>query len=240
MADKIKVLVADDNEIMRQIICDALSDAKDIEVVGEASDGKKTVELILETKPDVVLLDLVMPMCDGITVMERASAMYEPNETKPEYIVISAAGREEIVNEVLSRGASYFFLKPFDGDALIKRIKILHDSRRLEGNGENDRIFRLLRKLGVMQNMTGFKFLQDAIAYVVEHKDEIYSITKDVYPAVAEKHQTSAANVERNIRYVIENTWSNANTFLKNFFDSNKKPTNSRFIVSCAHWIANE
>ncbi|MGN0373969.1 MAG: response regulator, partial [Butyrivibrio sp.] len=123
MGSSIRIVVADDNEIVRQMIVDSLCEDDGIEVVGEASDGATAVKLIKETRPDIVLLDLVMPLVDGIGVMETINSDATFKERKPQYVVISAAGSEDIVNQALQTGASYFIMKPFDGDALIKRIK---------------------------------------------------------------------------------------------------------------------
>lgn len=253
MMERIKVVVADDNDVMRQMIVDSLEDDEQIDVVGIASDGESAIKIIREQHPDVVLLDLVMPKKDGLTVIEAIdSDMNLPD--KPQYVIISAAGSEDIVNQSLRAGAAYFIMKPFDGEALVKRIKRLKGTLSAQVSGvvyergakEFDMeqlIVNLLRDIGVPLRMVGYKYLKDAILIALKDSDALMSITKNVYPEIASKHETSSGNVERNIRYVIESTWSRRNDKKYEkaveliFKDSTKKPTNSEFILVCSETI---
>lgn len=253
MGNVIRIVVADDNDLMRQMIVDTLSDDGGIEVVGEASDGAAAMQLIKETHPDIVLLDLVMPMIDGLGVIEAITRDNEYGENKPQYIIISAAGSEDIVNQALQTGASYFIMKPFDGDALIKRVKHIagedtNDSYQVRNAGfvpetEEDveqLVVGLLRNIGVPVRMVGYKYLRDAIILAVDDTESLMSVTKNIYPEIAIRHGTSSGNVERNIRYVIESTWNRrAEVIPENdlFKGAVKKPTNSEFILVCSEWI---
>lgn len=258
MSKVIKVVVADDNEVMRNMIVDALSDDDMVQVVGEASDGMNALSIIKATHPDVVLLDLVMPLMDGIGVMEAISEDSGFKENKPNYIVISAAGSEDIVNQALQTGASYFIMKPFDGEALVKRVKrvcgdadilLCQNTTGAQVNTEDipqdieQIIVGLLRNLGVPVRMVGYKYLRDAIQIAVNDTDSLMSVTKNVYPEIAIKHGTSSGNVERNIRYVIESTWTRhceckSEDVMSDLFKGiTKKPTNSEFILICSEWV---
>ncbi len=253
MEDSIKVVVADDNEIIRQMIVDSLNDDPHIDVVGEASDGVDAINIVKNTSPDIVLLDLVMPKTDGIGVMEELQKCSELKK-RPQYIIISAAGREDIISQALQTGASYFFMKPFDGEALIKRIKHICSGQppivspgvaKAAGKtiSTENMVVNLLRSMGVPVKMVGYKYLRDAILIAVEDPDALMSVTKNIYPEIADEHGTSAGNVERNIRYVIESTWTRqedpkyAAVILDLFKDTKKKPTNSEFILICSEWI---
>ncbi|MBD5158468.1 MAG: sporulation transcription factor Spo0A [Butyrivibrio sp.] len=254
--NKIRIVVADDSELTRKLIVDYLSEEDDIEVVGTVTDGEEAITVIKDTMPDMVILDLVMPKVDGLGVMEEISQSENYGDCKPEYIVISAAGSEGIVSEAIRMGASYFIMKPFNGEALVKRIKQI--AARTVGqpmpsvravSAENTKpttymlAVRLLRNLGVSVRMTGYKYIRDAIILAVNDSDSLASITKTIYPEIAEAHQTSSGNVERNIRYVIEVTWAGrrdpkyAALFEEIFGTDDVKPTNSRFILSCSEWI---
>ena len=255
MMDRIKIVVADDNEIMRQMIVDSLEDDAQIDVVGTASDGEAAINLIREKHPDVVLLDLVMPKQDGLSVMEAIDSDENYAELKPQYVVISAAGSEDIVNQALISGASYFIMKPFDGEALVKRIKRLRGGaakacvpgtvyeRESHEVDMEQLTVNLLRDIGVPLRMVGYKYLKDAILIALNDSDALMSITKNVYPEIAARHETSAGNVERNIRYVIESTWSRRydkkyEKVVENIFkEMTKKPTNSEFILVCSETI---
>lgn len=258
MNRKIKVIIADDNDLIREMIADSLQEDADIEIVAQARDGNQTLEVIREFKPDVVLLDLVMPNADGMDVMERVitDPVFEGN--KPYFIIISAAGREDIISHALQAGASYFFMKPFSGEALIKRIKQLCSAVPVtysvmpapknvhaepqEGDMENE-VVLLMRSMNVPVKMIGYKYLRDAIMLAYEDPESLMSVTKDVYPKLAEKYGTSPTNVERNIRYAIESTWarnrksSRSGQVDRMFGTLEKKPTNSEFVLTCSEWL---
>lgn len=248
---KITVLVADDNEVMREMITDTLYEDTQIEVCGVAKDGQDTLRQIHAFHPDIVLLDLIMPCIDGIGVMETVSGDSSFTGKKPYFIVVSAAGREDIISGALQSGASYFLMKPFDGNALIRRIKqIYYNEGQLTTPVANPaatdidgQIVNILKNVGVPVKMVGYKYLKDAILLAVEEADSLMSVTKNIYPHIAQIHGTSAGNVERNIRYVIESTyrkWSEPRyreTAESIFHSVAKKPTNSEFILMCQEWI---
>lgn len=248
----IRVVVADDSDITRNLIIGFLSDEGDIQLVAAVKDGEEAISAIKETHPDMVILDLVMPKVDGIGVME---AIAQCDGEKPKYIVISSVGSEDIVGEAIRMGASYFIMKPFNGETLVKRIKqiaarrdvvSLQTARTLYADNQSALyapIEKLLRKLGVSVRMTGYKYIRDAIIFAIKNPDSLASITKSIYPEIAESYQTSSGNVERNIRYVIDVTWSGRNdskysaAFAEVFGDDGARPTNSKFILSCCDWI---
>lgn len=249
MTDSIRVLVADDNDITRQMIVDCLADDEQIKVVGQAADGRQAIELIRLYEPDVVLLDLVMPMADGIGVMEAVSSELQGIK-KPQYIIISAAGSEDIVNQALQTGASYFIMKPFDGEALIKRVKRMcsENSSNIQepiqaGVDVEQMVVSVLKDIGVSVRMIGYKYLKAAIIIAINDSDSLTSVTKYIYPAIANRYGSSTNNVERNIRYAIEAAWEKRNgqnhlSIQDEVFSNNdKKPTNSEFINFCAEKV---
>lgn len=251
----IRVVVADDSDITRNLIINFLSKEEDIELVSAVKDGEEAIIAIKESHPDMVILDLVMPKVDGIGVMEAIAQSDDYGGDKPDYIVISAAGSEGIVGEAIRMGASYFIMKPFNGDALVKRIKQIAARQAgahltaARASYEDDfpttyaLVVKLLRKLGVSIRMTGYKYIRDAIIFAINDPDSLASITKSIYPEIAGSNQTSSGNVERNIRYVIDVTWSGRNdpkysdTFDEVFGDDDTRPTNSKFINSCCEWV---
>lgn len=253
--DKIKVIVADDNSIVREILVDAICDEEDIEIVATATNGKETIESIKKYKPDVVLLDLIMPLVDGMGVMEtiREDAEFA---VRPYFVIISAAGKDTIISQALEVGASYFFMKPFDEAALIKRIRQLCTGERAvvhmepsSAGGENSQlsiensVTSLMKKLCVPLKMVGYKYLREAIIIAINEPDALMSVTKNIYPQVAYKFDTSSGNVERNIRYVIESSWSkigdkeDKTEFFQILGETERKLTNSEFILQCSEWI---
>ena len=121
---KWSVAIADDNEIMLQMLDHIVSSDEELQVVGKAGDGEELIEIIREKKPDVVLLDIIMPKLDGLTVMDRVNQ--DKDLKKPAFIVISAVSQEKMTEDVFDLGADYYILKPFDNETVVNRIKKVH------------------------------------------------------------------------------------------------------------------
>ena len=123
MNEKIKILVSDDNQDFAKTLVNYLSKDEDLEVVGIARDGQDAYNKIKEFKPDVALLDIIMPHLDGLGVLERVNS--SDLEKKPMCIILSAVGQDKITQRAIELGAQYYIVKPFDIGILVKRIKEL-------------------------------------------------------------------------------------------------------------------
>ena len=119
----LKIVIADDNKRMVDVIKEVINGEPQLDVVGTATNGEDTVDVIKKTQPDIVLLDIIMPQIDGLTVMQR---IREDNDcVNPAFIVISAVGREAVTEDAFNMGATYYVMKPFDNNMLIDRIKYI-------------------------------------------------------------------------------------------------------------------
>ena len=118
---KLTCAIADDNERMLQLLEDVLHTDEEIQVVGKAHNGEEILNVIKEKEPDVVLLDIIMPKLDGLTVMEKANQDTAITK-KPAFIIITAVGQEGITEDAFSLGAYYYIMKPFDNNTLLNRI----------------------------------------------------------------------------------------------------------------------
>jgi two-component system response regulator (stage 0 sporulation protein A) len=119
---KINVAIVDDNERMVNLLEDILKEDSDIEVVGKSENGIDALDMIKEKKPDVVLLDLIMPKLDGLGVMEKVRRDSEFKKN-PSFIVITAIGQEGVTENAFELGANYYIMKPFDNNVILSRIK---------------------------------------------------------------------------------------------------------------------
>ncbi len=119
MGQTIKLLLADDNIEFGDSLSRYLSSNDDIDVVGIARDGLQTIKMIRALKPDMVILDIIMPNLDGIGVLEEIFDMRE----KPLFIVLSGISQDTFIQKTMSLGAQYYIIKPFDVNILILRIK---------------------------------------------------------------------------------------------------------------------
>lgn len=248
-----RIVVADDNREFNGLLTNYLSGEPDFEVVGTAFDGKETLDLVDEKKPDVLLLDIIMPHLDGIGVLEKLAGM--ELEHRPHVIMLTAFGQENITRRAGELGAAYFFLKPFSMEVLAERIRQLDGTtnqvREMEGTSPygrrqahrfslEEKVTEILHQIGIPAHIKGYQYLRQAIMMVVEEVEMLGSVTKVLYPAIAEVFETTPSRVERAIRHAIEVAWSrNSIEIIKQFFgytiDMEKgKPTNSEFIAMMA------
>ena len=254
---EINVAIADDNERILDMLGEIVGSDKNLKLVGKANNGEDMCQLIREKQPDVVLLDLIMPKMDGLSVMEVVNRDTELKK-HPEFIVVTAVGQERITEDAFKKGASYYIMKPFSNDVILGRIKDagqgghrdLHESMmnstiadtRPEFNLEN-RVTDMIHEIGIPAHIKGYHYLRDAIIMAVEDMDVLNAITKVLYPTIAKMHQTTASRVERAIRHAIEVAWSRGKLdtldelFGYTVSNGKGKPTNSEFIALIADTI---
>ena len=257
--EKLNVAIADDNEKMVEVLGQIIEEDKDLELVGKAHNGEEICKIIMEKEPDVVVLDIIMPKVDGLSVMERFSHNKEIKKV-PSFIVVSAVGQERITEDAFSLGADYYMLKPFDNKMLLNRIKHIRriGEKKVREAGrqslsqeplvysqsslETD-VTDIIHEIGVPAHIKGYQYLRDAIILSVNDMEMLNSITKILYPTIAKKHQTTASRVERAIRHAIEVAWSRGKMdtidalFGYTVSTGKGKPTNSEFIALIADKI---
>ncbi len=254
---QIRVAIADDNERMVDILDSIVKRDSEIRIVGKANNGEEVYRMIKEKEPDVVLLDLIMPKLDGLSVMERIN-QDRTIKKHPKFIVISAIGQEGITEDAFNLGAYYYIMKPFDNDMVLNRVRSImngadmgqshnsSDKKSLCGISREDlegEVTDMIHEVGVPAHIKGYQYLRDAIMMVVEDSEMLNSITKILYPTIAKRNQTTPSRVERAIRHAIEVAWSRGNMDTINALFSytvstgKGKPTNSEFIALIADKI---
>ncbi|HCW51321.1 MAG TPA: sporulation transcription factor Spo0A [Clostridiales bacterium] len=243
MSSAIKVVLADDNKEFCALFRDFLAGYDDIDLVGVAHDGNEVLDMVAEVKPDVLVLDIIMPHLDGIGVLER---LVRDEAGRPRVIMLTAFGHESVTQRVVSLGADYYVLKPFSLDVLADRIRQLsHSTEPLTHSPSRARnleveVTNLIHEVGIPAHIKGYFYLRDAIMMVVNNVDYLGAITKELYPAVAARYDTTPSRVERAIRHAIEVAWNRGNldaiTRLFGYTVSHDrgKPTNSEFIAMIA------
>lgn len=243
---QIKVLVADDNREFADLLKEFISEQRDMEVVGIAYNGNEVLEMIETYAPDVVILDIIMPVLDGIGVLEKVQGMnFKP---EPKIIMLTAFGQETITKRAVELGASYYILKPFDMDILINRIRqvvrVPSGSKQTpvmtRGKNVDASITNIIHEIGVPAHIKGYHYLREAINMVYKDVEILGSITKVLYPKIADKYNTTPSRVERAIRHAIEVAWGRGNVdAIRSVFGytvsvGKAKPTNSEFIAMVA------
>ena len=243
--EKTRLFVIDDNENLVGMVREYFKKNPNIDVVLEAKDGSEGIFLIDKKKNefDVILLDLVMPKKDGVEVLEY---LYK-NGIDKKVIVLTSYNTQDMISKVASLGASYFMLKPFELSDLENKIYSL--SRKMNERGESIDLYhnnlqisitKTLHELGVPSHIKGYQYIREGITLVYKRPDIIGGITKELYPEIAKKFNSTVSRVERAIRHAIEVSWNRGNwDLMEEIFghsvDIDKaKPTNSEFIVTIA------
>ena len=257
---RISVLIADDNKEFCNILNDYLLNQRDIFVTGIAKDGLEALKLIQEKKPDLVVLDIIMPHLDGLGVLEKLNIMNL--EPMPRIIVLSAVGQDKITQRAITLGADYYVVKPFDMDVFTKRIRQMFNNTisssdetkktisfietseikisKSEPLDLESEITSIIHEIGVPAHIKGYMYLREAITMVVHDMELLSAVTKELYPSIAKKYNTTASRVERAIRHAIEVAWARGqvDTINKLFgytiHNDKGKPTNSEFIAMVA------
>ena len=247
MIKKIKVLVLDDSELQRAKIQDLFLNSEEFELVGCLNDGLEGINIVRDEQPDVVIADIVLQNYDGFELLEKIKEMNFVS--KPKILILSSLKGDDFAQKALDLGASYYMVKPVAEEILLKRIKSLVDSNangdtQIIRNGRNraleEKISNVFITVGIPAHIKGYQFLREAIKMAIRQPEIINSITKQLYPAIANLFSTSASKVERAIRHAIEVAWNrgkieNINAlFGIKVYNTNEKPTNGEFIALVA------
>ena len=251
--EKIKVLLADDNKEFIDAVTSYLSLQNDMEIVGVAYDGMEAYTKILNAKPDVAILDGIMPNLDGLGILEKLNKSKNPNEA-PICIMLTAVNQEKITQKAIDLGAEYYIVKPFDLACLSARIRQMKELLLLKNSSQSiaaknaknynvnleSRVTNILHEIGVPAHIRGYHYMREAIMMAVNDIDVLNYITKELYPSIAKKCNTTPSRVERAIRHAIEVAWSRGkvdvidNMFGYTINNHKGKPTNSEFIALIA------
>lgn len=246
----IKIGIIDDNVQFTEILKDFLSTFTDMEVIGVAHNGMEGMELIENQKPDLIILDLIMPFSDGLSLLKN---IYEENITT-KVIILTSIGTDDIITRAKELGASYFLMKPIELSHLPKIImSICSESvsmktalKKVLHNSNNDeklelKITDILRSIGIPASLKGYFFLREAIQMINNGCETSFS--KVIYPAIASQYHTTPSRVERAIRHAIEVGWNRGSIEQLDFVFGNSvsplkgRPTNGEFIALIAEHL---
>lgn len=217
-------------------------------VCAVTGNGQKGIEYIDHYKPNIVILNLVLSGCDGVSVLDHI----KNNCPECKAIVVSNFSDEEVINSAISHGAKYYFVKPVEPHSIADRITDIVDENMAEyrvSDAErtrrraaslDEKISKIFISVGIPPHIKGYAYLREGVKMMVENNSVINEVTKKLYPSIAEKFNTTASKVERAIRHAIEVAWNkgrvdaiNSIFGVKVYFGS-ERPTNSEFIALIA------
>ena len=226
MDNRIKVMLTDVNEDARSMLQDALEKTGRFTVVGSTGDGNEVLQMVADAKPDVLVLDLILPGMDGLGILRRLDG-----EKRPKILAVSNFVTQEVVAEAGNLGASMFLSKPYNESAMVEHLISLAEKneKQLHGPGLEELVTSIIHEVGVPAHIKGYQYVREAIMITVENMDVINSVAK--------RYHTTPSRVERAIRHAIEVAWDRGDLeTLQRFFgytvsNAKGKPTNSEFIA---------
>ena len=246
MPSKKNFILLDSSEATKEEVSEYFKENANFNLLNLFSDVNDAINYIRENKVDLVVTDLVLPNVDGLTFLEK---LKDNSDIEiPKVIVASALYDESFIQKALVLGANYYLMKPYDITVLEKRMsEVLNDVKDVKVVNKSPRnkvleekITNIFITVGIPAHIKGYQFLREAIKMAIDNPDIINSITKRLYPSIAERFDTSASKVERAIRHAIEVAWNrgkieNINTlFGIRVYSNNEKPTNGEFIALVA------
>lgn len=237
VTEKAKVMIGEDS-VEFGIACASRLRKMGLFSITRPKDGARIFDEIRKEQPDVVIMDAVLPNMDAIDIIKKVSAL---RIKQPEFIIVSAYDNGLLHKEALQAGAAYFMLKPIDFEILADRVYTLAQKGKLLAEQSPQEmeivVTDVIHQLGVPAHIKGYHYLRTAILASLEDRELLESITKALYPTVAEKYSTTSSRVERAIRHAIEIAWDRGNIeTLNSYFGytvntGKGKPTNSEFIA---------
>jgi len=233
----LKIYVADNTEDNNLIEYFKSNDKFDF--VGASFDGTKVVEEVREKQPDVLIMEVMLSNLDGFAVLE---SLREMKEKMPRVFFVSNLSHSGFVTKAIQSGASYFMVKPVSADNLESRIFEAFNNGRSHNESKqlDEKISNIFISIGIPAHIKGYQFLREAVKLAVEEPEIIGSITKKLYPTIAERFETSSSKVERGMRHAIEVAWNRGkieninNIFGLKIYNRNEKPTNGELIALIA------
>ena len=214
MEKRTRVLLADANEEFRILLRQLLEETGEFEVAASTGDGPMVMELVRRTKPELILMDVVLPGLDGFGILRQLAE--EPGERK--VIVISAFCSQQAVSRAVELGVYFFLPKPVNEESLLELM-------RQAVHPEQEEPYHAPALEGMVT----------AIIHEI-----INAVTKVLYPEVARRFSTTPSRVEWAIRHAIEVAWDRGDLeTLQKYFgytvnSAKGKPTNSEFIAMIA------
>ncbi len=248
--NKHRAVLADNNRDYLKLLSSFLEETGIIKIEDYAFDGRQAFEMAMNYKPDLLLLDLIMPMLDGFAVLEELIRSGYDGRTR--IVMTSAVSLDFIMKKAESYNVDYIFLKPFDKDVFKKRITEIMTQESRTHLGEPQKadpgevVTKHIKSIGITANIRGYHYLREAILLVHDNFDMMSQLTTGLYVSVAQKYNSTPQRVERAMRHAIETAWNKGNIevleklFGYTILDTKGKPTNGEFIAMLADRLNTE
>lgn len=242
MIKQVKVVVVDDNEAVIRSVKEYFRNSEIISVIGGFTNGKDALNYLLQNPDqyDLLMLDLILTQFDGIRILEEL----KNHNINKKIMVLSSFKDDFTMRRVQSLGANYFMLKPVDMDIVNSRIMDLvshkDEMNLVKANKIEIEVSTLLHDLGIPSHVRGYQYIREGVMLLYANDGVTSLVTKEIYPKIANKYQTTSSRVERAIRHAIEISWTRGDIKLMEDIFGNSvdfdrsRPTNSEFLSTLA------
>jgi len=243
--EKLKIVMVDNNEEFKKGLKEFYNTKENVEFYDSFENIDDVINFVSNNKIDVLITDIILQNSDGFYLVEKVKEI----DKEIKIVVVSAVFEDSLIKKAFSIGVNYYMIKPVDFNILNDRIEELLkttvddnvNKRSLQKTKQlEEKITNIFITVGIPAHIKGYQFLREAIKMAIDNPDIINSITKRLYPSIAERFETSSSKVERAIRHAIEVAWNrgkieNINAlFGIRVYSNNEKPTNGEFIALVA------
>ena len=242
MEKRLKIYLADaEKEELECIKSYFEAKSEEYEIVGTGEDGNVVAKEVETLKPDFVISEVLLAGADGFKMLELVNKNMGANA--PKVVFVSNLSHAGFISKAMKEGASYYMVKPISFENLEERLNDLAQSSSAVVDQEkqlDEKISNIFISIGIPAHIKGYQFLREAVKLAVDDPEIIASITKRLYPTIAEKFDTSSSKVERGMRHAIEVAWNRGkieninNLFGLQIYGANEKPTNGELIALIA------
>ena len=239
------IIVLETNTAVLSQLKEALSTADGFHIAYAGDDGDEGIKQILKVKPDLVIVGMFLKGTDGCGVIRAVKKTWSDAK-----IIATGVPNDTLIEQAMSEGAAYYLAKPFSIPTAMERIQEIIKRNHLKGKEKGysyrkpitieEKISEIFISIGIPPHIKGYGYLREGIKMTIENPNVINSVTKELYPSIAKKFNTTASKVERAIRHAIEVAWNrgkieNINSlFGLKIYSSNEKPTNGELIALIA------
>lgn len=244
---KKRVLIADADEQFCNELVAALEGNEEFEVMGVATDGEEAIKMLQTNRADILVMDLLLPKIDGLTVLENVRSMWK----RPKVLITSVFISKYVADSAVRLGAQQLLHKPCSVDVMIGNLERMAKGEKggpvifLWNSQQNaaSLVTSILHEIGVPAHIKGYQYVREAIILAANDEDESNALLKCRYDEVANAFNTTAKKVETAIRHAIEVAWDRGDLdTLQGYFgytvsNTKGKPTNSEFISIVADRI---
>lgn len=242
------LLVAVANDKERRILEGSFKYDKNIDKLTVLKNGDEVVEYLKANGCDVLVLDMLMPVIDGLSILEEISQLNKHIKI----IILSSAKTDAVIKKAFELGADYVMVKPYDINALRRRIYDMNSlgeltnkniERAIDENYVEKQISSILNGTGIFPNLKGYRYLKCALLYGYKDSEMLEGVTKVLYPRIARENKTTSDRVERAIRHAIESAWGKCrdNELYEKMgfsaFGNKRRPTNSEYIFTAIEYL---